>query len=280
MPIDTDSLNERLNELPSLPLIVQRVHQGLCDPHASLKNVAKMIETDHAMTARLLRAANSAQYGLIGKVDNVARALTVIGSGEALNLVLATSVISAFRDLPIAGLSMRSFWEHGLACAVAARTIATLLDLNQPERYYLAGLLHDIGRLPLSMLEPQAMGALLRAHGAGEGPLWALERQAFGMAHPELGAMLLERWNLPAFYRQAILHHASTADAWPLEAAITHVADLMVNALRLGQSGTTFVPALDAAAWNATGLSVADLPTLVATTLTVTRDVIAEFEER
>lgn len=166
LSIDPGALIARLNELPSLPLIDKRVHQSLCDPQASLTDVARIIETDHAMTARLLRAANRAQYGLTGKVDRVARALTVIGSGEALNLVLATSVISAFRHLPVAGLSMRTFWEHGLACAVAARTIATLLDLNQ--RDYLAGLLHDLGRLPLLLLEPHAMGQILRAHGSGK----------------------------------------------------------------------------------------------------------------
>ncbi len=271
----------RLGELPSLPAIYQRVRQALDDPDGSLEAVARIIEADPSLTARVLRVGNSALYGLTGKVETVLRALTIIGGTETHHLVLATSVISMFRDFPLGAVSMRSFWEHSIGCGIAARAIARTLCLNDPERYYLAGLLHDIGRLPLFILEPQTMSTALQAHRERQGHLWELEQQLFGLTHAALGATLLKQWDIPTRYQiAAALHHGLTSDEpWPSEASVTHVADLIVNSLRIGTSGTRLVPTLEDAAWRQTGLQVTDLPAIVEMTISTTRDVTSAFLE-
>lgn len=279
--MSTTGILERLGELPSLPAVYQRVRDALNDPAGSIECVARIIETDPSMTARLLRVANSALYGLPGKVESVLRALTIIGTAGTHQLVLTTSVISVFRDLPLGAVSMRSFWEHGIACGIAARAVARNLCLSDPERYYLAGLLHDIGRLPLFILEPHTMSRALQSHREHQGHLWEFEQQLFGLTHAELGAALLDQWGIPGIYRQAAaLHHGSAIDDhWPLEAAVTHVADLIVNSLRLGTSGTRWVPLLADSAWRQTGLAVTDLPAIAEITISTTRDVAAAFLE-
>ncbi|WP_338115426.1 HDOD domain-containing protein [Thiocystis minor] len=279
--VSTTGIFERLDELPSLPAVYQRVRHALDDPDGSLESVARLIETDPSMTARVLRVANSALYALPGKVDTVLRALTIIGAAETHQLVLATTVISVFRDLPLGAVSMRSFWEHSIACGIAARAIARNQRLNDPEHYYLAGLFHDIGRLPLFILEPHAMSIALQAHRERQGPLWELEQQFFGLTHADLGAALLKHWEIPIIYQNAAaLHHGlMAAQPWPLEAAIAHSADLIVNSLRIGTSGTHWVPMLDDDAWRKTGLDVKDLPDIVEITTSTARDVTSAFLE-
>lgn len=272
---------ERLGELPSLPSVYHRVREAMDDPDGSLEAVARIIETDPALTARMLRVANSALYGLPTRVDSVLRALTVIGTAETRNLILATSIISVFQDLPLGAVSMRSFWEHSIACGIAARAIARRTGVPEPEHYYLAGLLHDIGRLPLFILEPHAMSSILLAHRDRKGHLWELEQPLFGATHARIGSALLEGWSIPALYASAAaLHHDAPDDqSWPAEAAVIHIADLIVNSLRTGTSGTRHVPRLNETAWLNTGLAVADLSAISEVTISATRDIVSAFLE-
>ncbi len=272
---------ERIVELPSLPSVYQRVREALDDPNGSIEAVAQIVATDPSMTARVLKVANSALYGLPTRVESVSRALTIIGTAETQNLILATAVISVFQDLPLGAVSMRSFWEHSIACAVAARAIARRMSINGPEPYYLAGLLHDIGRLPFFILEPQIMSETLLAHRDRQGHLWELEQEFFGTTHGEVGSALLEQWDIPAIYcSAAALHHGqSRYKPWPREAAVIHVADLIVNSLRIGTSGTRWVPVLQDTAWRNTGLALSDLRPIAETTIGAARDITSALME-
>ena len=275
----TSNVLERLGELPSLPAVYHRAREAMDDPHGSLEVVARIIETDPVLTARVLRVANSALYGLPTRVESVLRALTVIGTAETRNLILATTIISVFQDLPLGAVSMRSFWEHSIACGIAARAIARRTGLPGAEHYYLAGLLHDIGRLPLFILEPHAMSAILLGHRDRKGHLWELEQPVFGATHAQIGSALLEGWNIPAMYcSAAVLHHGALPDqSWPAEAAVTHIADLIANSLRIGTSGTRHTPWLNETAWLNTGLAVVDLPAISEVTIFATRDIVSAF---
>lgn len=281
MPASATEIIARLDQLPSLPTVYQRAREILDDPEGPLEAVAQVIASDSAMTLRLLRVANSALYGLPTKVASVPQALTIIGAAETHSLILATALLSVFHQLPLGAVSMRSFWEHSIASAVAARTIARRAGLGSPERFYLAGLLHDIGRLPLFILEPQTMGVVLQAHRERQGHLWELERQLFATTHAEIGAALMERWQIPGVFRDcARLHHdPCQARHTAQEIAVTHLADLIVNSQRIGTSGTRWVPVLDDCAWRDTGLDVADLPAIVELVVSTSRGVISAFLE-
>ncbi len=279
--MSAENIIERLGELPSLPSVYHRVREALEDPEGSLETVARLIEVDPAITARLLRVANSPLYGLSVRVDSVSRALAIIGSVETHHLVLATTLISVFRDIPLGAVSMRSFWEHGIACGVAARLIAHQGGRGSPEHAYLAGLLHDIGRLPMYILEPGLMSAALQAHRERQGHLHELERRYFGMTHAQIGEALLRQWRIPERFSAAGAHHHEPTLEHPLsvETAATHVADLIVNSLRLGTSGTRWVPRLEDLAWRTTGLDIDQLPAIVETTIATARDVTSAFLE-
>ncbi|NBC46598.1 MAG: HDOD domain-containing protein [Gammaproteobacteria bacterium] len=275
-----ERLLERLDELPSLPAIYHQARNALERPDGSLDAVASVLETDTALSARILRVANSALYGLVAKVESLPRALTMIGTEEVHRIILATSVVSVFRDIPLGAVSMRSFWEHSIATGVASRAIARRLGQTGAERFYLAGLLHDIGRLPLYLLEPETMGQALQAHREHRADLQTLEAQMLGTTHTEVGAALLTQWQIPAVYCEAAgRHHDLGEDDYRLETSATHVADIIANSLRIGTSGTRAVPVLSETHWRRTGLEVDDLRPVVELTLRTTQDVVSAFLE-
>ncbi|MEW7976471.1 MAG: HDOD domain-containing protein [Candidatus Sedimenticola endophacoides] len=139
----------RVPDLPSLPEVYFQVDRVLQDPDFSLQELSEVIEREPAIAARLLRLANSALYGFSGHIDTIQRAVTMIGSDEIRDLILSSAVLSAFKRMPVGAVSMRSFWEHSIACGLAARNIAALTGAANMQRYYIYGLLHDIGRLVL-----------------------------------------------------------------------------------------------------------------------------------
>ncbi len=271
----------RLGELPSLPAVYDRVRAAIEDPNSDFETVARLIETDPALNARVLRLANSALYGLSTKVERILHALTLIGLRATHHLVLATVLLSQFRNLPLGVVSMRSFWEHSVACGVLARLIARRGTSIDPDQAYLCGLLHDIGRLPLYLFEPLDMRAALQAHRERQGHLHDLERHYLGMDHTEVGQALLSQWQLPqVLCETAAAHHTpARPSAYPVEIAVVHVADLIVNSLRLGTSGTRWVPRLEDSAWVLTGLGIEHLPSLIETAVATTHEVTAAFLE-
>ncbi|TMA37135.1 MAG: HDOD domain-containing protein, partial [Deltaproteobacteria bacterium] len=143
---------ERLRELPTVPVIVQRVVEALDRPEGGHADAAALIETDQVLTAHLLRVANSAFYGLSGTIASVGQALTVLGTTVARSLVYSTAVLDLHIDL-------RGFWEHSVGTAVAAGTLARHLGLPRPEEVSGAGLLHDLGKVVLYRQAPEAFAA-------------------------------------------------------------------------------------------------------------------------
>jgi putative nucleotidyltransferase with HDIG domain len=154
------------------------------------------------------------------------------------DLVLATVVLSQFKDIDSHLVAMKSFWRHSLACSIAARSIARLRREANVERFFVAGLLHDIGSLALYQLLPERSQLALERHRESEKPLDETERAVFGCDHAAVGAALMTSWTLPAFYREATANHHSAGSRGHTPAtAVVHLADLLVQALDLGSNG-------------------------------------------
>lgn len=251
--------------VPTLPDIFIRIDDAINDPRCSLADISEIISGDAGLTARLLRLANSAFYNFPHPIDTITRAMTLVGTKQLRDLVLATTVIRAFQGVPVKQLDMRAFWEHSIAVGVGARILAGHLREANVEHFYVAGLLHDIGRLVLFMLLPEAMAEAVQHARRQPAPLHAVERALLGFDHADAGQALLEFWKLPAGLSEPISHHHHPrhTDCYPREAAILHLADVMVNGLGLGRSGNTYVPPLDGEAWESLQLSTGTLEMLL-----------------
>jgi HD-like signal output (HDOD) protein len=252
-------------EIPSLPMIFTRIDEAVNNPRSSLADIGRVISEDSSLTARLLKIVNSAFYSFPSKIETISRAVTVVGTQQLRDLALATSVMKLFQGIPPDLINMEAFWKHSIACGVAARVLAAHKREANIERFFVAGILHDIGRLVLCMKDPDWMrSALGRCHASGE-LLYKVEIEELGFDHASLGRVLLENWKLPASLVETVAYHHNpeAAARFPIEAAVVHLADIIAHAMQLGSSGERFVPPLSPLAWERAGMSAGQLPAAI-----------------
>lgn len=252
-PISAQAITSRAATLASLPTIYFQVEKAINHPTASATDIAKVLRTDQALSARLLRIANSAFYGFPRRVESVDDAVRIIGTRQLHDLTLATVVLTQFKGVDPKLVGMKDFWRHSLACGLAAHSLTTFRRESNTERFFVAGLLHDLGSLVLyQQLPDRAQDALIRHHRS-EITLEEAERSTIGCDHAEVGAALMARWRLPAFYQEAAARHHSNP-AHSIGTAAIHIADLLVLALGLGTNGEARPPRFSPAAWDLLGL--------------------------
>jgi len=252
---DLASLLDEDVALVSLPHIFTEINRVISDPRSSAVHVADVISKDPNLTARLLRIVNSAFYGFPSKIDTISRAVTILGSKELSTLALGTSVLNIFNDIPADLVDMKSFWEHSVACGAAARMIGSYKNIANTERLFVAGLLHDIGRIIIYKNLPSAGREVLLYAQQTECLLHSAEQEVLGFDHGQIGARLMQKWKLPVILEQALgYHHKPTQSQHPLEASLVHIADILINALMIGTSGERFVPPVIPEVWDELGL--------------------------
>ena len=201
---DLASLLDEDVALVSLPHIFTEINRVISDPRSSAVHVADVIGKDPNLTARLLRIVNSAFYGFPSKIDTISRAVTVLGSKELSTLALGTSVLNIFNDIPADLVDMKSFWEHSVACGIAARMIGSYKNIANTERLFVAGLLHDIGRIIIYKSLPSEGREMLLYARQTDCRLRSAEMEVLGFDHGQIGAKLMQKWKLPVILKQAL----------------------------------------------------------------------------
>ncbi|MCP4675036.1 MAG: HDOD domain-containing protein [Deltaproteobacteria bacterium] len=259
------TLISNVRDIGTLPDIYSRLTQVISKSTSSAAQIGEVVVEDPGLTARLLRIVNSAFYNFPRKIDTISRAVVIVGTDELRHLALATTVISMFNRVPEDLVNMRSFWRHSLACGLFARELAIRRRETNTERYFVAGLLHDIGKLVFYMERGEsARSALELCREKGE-LHFRSESKIFGFSHTQVGSALLKQWNLPVRLQQAVAHHHNPALAveYPLEAATIHVADIISNVCQLGSSGERRIPPLVPKAWDALKLEPTVLDSVI-----------------
>lgn len=236
--------------------VLEEIEVALQSNQCSLSSLGETIQKDPDLTARLLRLANSAFYGFASRVSTVAEAVSLIGVQQVQELIAASSVLDRFESVDDELVNKDSFWRHSIAVGIAARQIALEQRLPQPEKLFVAGLLHDIGRLALLLHAPKSAGHIFDLYRNGRMLLTEAESQVLNFDHQQIGGELLHQWHYPALLIQAVANHHQPmrCEGARVEASVVHVADHLVQAMSLGTSGERFVPPLDVRAWNLLGL--------------------------
>lgn len=265
MPISPRELITGALDLPSLPEVVMRAIELVNAPEASAIDIGRVLSEDSALTARLLKIVNSPFYGFPSRIDTVSRAITVIGTLDLLDLILATSVVKMFSGVPNDLVSMDSFWKHSLYGGVVARLLAARSKQPNVEHFFVAGLLHDLGSLVIYRKMPElARETLLRARYNGI-VLQQAEQELLGFDHAMVGAELMRMWKLPVSLVEAVEfhHNPSQSPNYPLIASVVHVADVIASAVRSGGGASEAAPPLDPAAWDKIGLPILAIEALL-----------------
>ncbi len=207
-------LIQNLGELPPLPQVASRVIRISADSDSSSEELRNLVRTDQALSAQILKVANSAMFGRMREVTTLTQALLTLGFTTARSVVLASSVKTLFSRGP-AGLQERVLWEHALVTAITGHAFGKALRCAVTEEVFLAGLMHDIGKSAMLLKFPESYGALLGRIHAREGDGLSLELDAYGFDHGMVGEALLTSWNIAEGITQAVRWHHDPGQAQP-----------------------------------------------------------------
>lgn len=254
---DLKQVAEEIDKLPSLPSLFFELQEALASHKSNANSLANIISKDPSLTARLLGLVNSPFYGFPSRIDSISRAVNLVGTKKISILALATTCMMQFRHIPDGIMNMRLFWKHSLATGIASRSIAGMIGVTNQERFFVTGLLHDLGRLILFHRFPQACRYGLGLAQENKQLLCTTENDLLGCDHAEIGGMILEKMAMPQSLTSAIRHHhqpfKKDDDLCPPS---LHLADILINAMGLGSSGEKYVPPLDSRAWERLGLGI------------------------
>lgn len=259
MSMTLEEFTRDIDHLVSLPSVGVRINEVVNDPNSTADDIGRLISQDPALAARVLRIANSPAYGLSTQITTIARAVSIVGTQFIRDLVLATSTISAFKDIPNELVSLENFWDHSLYCGIAARLLAEQRGMKHAETEFLAGLLHDIGQLVIFRKQPaEARRALLLSlEGPDDLALHKAEQAIFGFDHAQVGAELLRHWHFPPLLVTCVeKHHApQEATQFQVEASLVHIANSIATLAEIDSVLEDDAVRTEAAAWELTGLS-------------------------
>jgi len=265
-PTTPQSLAAEVSSLFAMPDLVLRACAIMDSPTGTSKELVEVIELDAGLTATVLRLANSALYGHLGLVETLSHAVAMIGHNALKNLVLATSAVRVFKDIPSGFVDMETYWDNSITCGVLAKLLSQQAKLLDGEALFIAGLLHGVGRLVFYARRPAEYRQVLERVQNGENNVAVAEHQVFGFDYADLGAALLGAWKLPEKLQIAVAFQRSptATPAYPKEVAVVHLAsslaDNLAPCLKTKQEPSDFTPGPDdTAALSTLGLTPADL---------------------
>ena len=247
--VDELSLNQiqrNIDRMPSLSVTVTKVLEVCDKPNTSPNDLNQIISLDPVLTGQVLKLINSAYYSLPNRVTSLTRAIIMLGLNTVKNLALSTAVLGSvgqeesFQHLPI-----DLFWTHSLGTGVAAKTLAVHLGVSklELEEYFVGGLLHDLGKIPLSSCFGEKYKAALDAVKNEHQPLHEAETRILGLNHLLVGQMIAEKWRLPDTISDSLAHHhqpAAAAEKNRRLVTIVGLANIFANKYEIGSAGELY----------------------------------------
>lgn len=223
---------ERIEDLPTLPAILFEVNRLLEDINTSAKVLSNAIEKDQSMVVKILKLVNSAFYGFRSTVSDISNAVVLLGFNTVRNAVISVSIIKAFSGKnELKGFDITEFWKHSIAVAVTSKRLAEKCRVEAPDNCFVAGLLHDIGKLILSQYFQDLFTRVWITAQKENLTFYEAEKKDISLKHPKIGSFLAKRWQFPDHLVDAIkCHHAVRKNVSNYELLlIVYGADIIVN---------------------------------------------------
>ncbi|NEP77076.1 MAG: HDOD domain-containing protein [Okeania sp. SIO3B3] len=241
--------------IPALPEILLQLFNVVNSNRCSFGNVARVVRMDPALTATVLKVANSAAVGMQTPVSDLKQAVGLVGMDELSAMAMGSAYLSQFKMHPDAGVDLPLFWKHSFCVGVLAKNLARGLGLPNCERYFVAGLLHDVGRLALYANLPGFVDMVQSYCQQTGHSLQVVEKDACGFDHAAFGATLLHSWNLPLGIVEMVHRHHQPELAQKEYAEILYMADVLTTLIGHGPSTLAIVPELNPVPWDSAGVT-------------------------
>lgn len=236
---------QRVQDLPTLPIVAMKVNDALNDPNASARDIAELLEKDQALMSKLLKLANSSYYAVPGGVSDVHRALSFLGFNTVAQLVLGISVFSIFDEIEGAPFNMSDFWKHTLAVAGVSQDLAKDQGYPRPAEAFTCGLLHDMGKLALFQLDQKSFLTICSTAQERIQSFTDAEQALGDSNHSALGAQVAQHWGLPpVIQKSARYHHSADTDMELMDSEeqtvvkIVRLANQLAHLAGIGHSGS------------------------------------------
>jgi putative nucleotidyltransferase with HDIG domain len=258
-------LDHYIRQLPPFPATANKVMEICRDVNTSPTDLTKVISLDPVLTGKIMQLVNSAYFGLSREIISPVRAVVMLGMNTVKNLVLGATVMSAFGTRKnFRALNMDMFWKHSLGVGVIAKLIAKKRNINKKliEGYFIAGLLHDIGKIPLNSKFSDEYRNIIGTPEKTPQPLFVSEKELLGIDHTYVGNLIAEKWKLGEEISDTITYHHAPETYQGVQNDILFtviLSDHFANSSEIGFSGNRYLeniyPAVMRHLWNDTELS-------------------------
>ncbi|MCL2845405.1 MAG: HDOD domain-containing protein [Chitinivibrionia bacterium] len=240
------NIASKVANLPTLPTVVAKLLDLVDNPATRTETLAKLISSDPSLTAKILKTANSEYYGLSGEISTVDTAIVVMGYAAVKEMGLSLTVFDNFKNIgALNRFDMQKHWEHSVGVGITARAIARTYLPEDGAELFVAGLLHDIGKMILAQYMPQDFCDVLDFAEKNGVSFFEAEQKILGVMHAEIGYMIAQRWNLPEKIGKIIRYHHNPTEA-PLnfraQAAVINVADAICHLSKIGSQNHLITP--------------------------------------
>lgn len=242
----------KVQEFPTLPTIYVALMDVMANPRSTANHVAEIIAQDQASAAKILRVANSSIYGFHGRINNISQAIVFIGFDEVKNLVTALSIINLFQKVNVhSDINPVNLWKHSIAVGIITRMLGQHLGVKDLENYFLAGILHDIGKLLFFKIIPEAYSEVVSYAILNNMTFREAEQKKLGITHTVAGELLAEKWKLPQQIKQCIRYHnIGLIDGKPNQlVSCVHVANIFATMLGFGTTGDEVIQEPNLGVW-------------------------------
>ena len=258
MALDAERIVSNVLKVAALPAVAMKFSEAIRDPLTSNQDLENIVSEDAALAAKVLMMANSALFNFPSKIDTISKAITIIGHKQLSEIILSCSIVAMFKDIPQDVVNMEQFWKHSISVATAARILAASRHEQNIEKYFTAGLLHDIGKLIVFLEAPKYALEVIKQCAEKNKLMYLVEKDVLGFDHAKLGALLLKKWKLPDDMVSTVYyHHMPTVSSGDIIGpSIIHIADILTHAVQFGSSGENFIPTLSEKAWKSLDLEI------------------------
>ncbi|MCX7736164.1 MAG: HDOD domain-containing protein [Candidatus Kapabacteria bacterium] len=245
--INVDKILENLDEFPTLPTIYSNLLECISNPRSTVNDVAQIISRDQSAALKILKSVNSPLYGVSKKVETIKDAVFHLGFNEIKNLVVALSVVTTFKNIKATkNFSLLEFWKHSVAVGVISKLIGVTCGEKNTENYFLAGVIHDIGKLFFVQFFNEEYDKVIENAFSSKIELSKAEMNYFGVNHIQIGEKIAVKWQLPVVFRSVIKHYQDLdfENGNSMITTSVALADYIADLLELGlrNNGTTFKP--------------------------------------
>jgi putative nucleotidyltransferase with HDIG domain len=285
--IELNKIIKQLDHIPALPKVVGLVLEKLDDPNTSMFELGKIIQSDVAFASKILQIVNSAFYGITQKVSSLGKAITMLGFRTLKSAIIGISIIKSFGSAefdPHAGsvldeqsktFAPEGLWAHSLGVAACARCIAKKVLPSESEEAFIAGLIHDIGKLVIYNYFSETHCKITDIIKDKNILYSVAEKKHLPIFHDEIGYRVANVWNLPESLSTAVLYHHAPYKApenYRKIVEITHVADIIARSLQIGSGWDVRIPKLEQDAFDNLGFTGRDIDKIL-------KDSLQEYDD-